>query len=134
MAPGSRHAPAGAPLAVSASAQAGALAAMEASAEVRERVAEITMRRDEMRRALLDQGWVVPASQADLLWLPTGERTAEAAQRLRDRGIAVRVFPGRGLSLSIGPEQSVSPVLGCAWEVLQRFPELRRSEPEAEGD
>lgn len=117
--------PAGIPLSVTAQAEAGALAALEASSETADRVAEIAVRRDEMSRALRDQGWRVPMSQANFLWLPTGERTGEADAVLREFGVIARPFAGDGIRISIGDDASVTPVLAGAASILDRFPELR---------
>ena len=117
--------PAGIPLSVTAQAVAGALAALDEGEETARRVAEITVRRDELRRAMLDQGWPIPASQANFLWLPTLERTGEADEVLRAHGIIARPFAGDGIRISIGDDGSVSPILAATSAILERYPYLR---------
>lgn len=116
---------AGIPLSVTAQAEATALAALAARDETAERVAEIAVRRDEIGRALRAQGWGVPESQANFLWLPTRERTAEADDMLREHGIIARAFPGDGIRVSIGLDATVSPVLAAAAAIIERYPYLR---------
>lgn len=122
--------PAGIPLSVTAQAQAGAVAALAESEENARRVAEITVRRDELARALRDQGWPLPRSQANFLWLPTGERTEQADAILRQHGVVARPFNSDGIRVTVGDDDSVAQVLSAAWAVLERFPYLRRADAE----
>lgn len=116
---------AGIPISVTAQAEAAALAALAARDETAERVAEIAVRRDEISRALRDQGWNVTASQANFVWLPTRERTGEADEIFREHGIVARAFAGEGIRVSIGVDATVSPVLAAAAAILDRYPYLR---------
>lgn len=127
-------APAGIPLSVTAQAEAAALAALDEADEATRRVAEITVRRDEIIRALRDQGWGVPTSQANFFWLPTRERTVEADEILREHGIIARPFPGDGIRVSIGDDASVGRVLAAAGAVIDRFPYLRRDDEDQAQD
>lgn len=120
------------PFLVSAQAQAAALAVMQEADSVRARVNEITMRRDEVRRALIDQGWPIPESQANFVWLPCGELAERVDEILRQGGIVARTFPGDGIRVSIGEEASTSPLLAACARALERYPYLRREEAEAE--
>ncbi|WP_234660312.1 histidinol-phosphate transaminase [Agromyces marinus] len=101
------------PLGVTAVATAGALAALEPAneAELLQRVDALAARRDALRAALVDQGWAVPAAQGNFVWLPTGERTAEVADRLFEAGVVARAFPGDGIRVSVGEEASVDVLL-----------------------
>lgn len=119
------------PFLVSAQAQAAALAVMQEWETVRGRVNEITMRRDEVRRALIDQGWPVPESQANFVWLPCGEIAERVDEILREGGIVARAFPGDGIRVSIGEEASVSPLLAACARAIERYPYLRREDHEA---
>ena len=38
----------------------------------------LAVRRDEVQQALREQGWRVPVSQGNFVWLPTGPATAAA--------------------------------------------------------
>jgi histidinol-phosphate aminotransferase len=52
------------------------------------------------------------------VWLPTGERTVEAAAILESGGIVARVFPPEGIRVSIGEPESVETLLRAASEVV----------------
>ncbi len=116
------------PFAVPAPSQAAALAVMRAGDAVRARVNEITARRDEIRRALYDQGWPVPESQANFVWLPCREQVEGVNAILQAGGIIARPFPGDGIRISIGEEASVTPLLAACWQAIERYPYLRRDE------
>ncbi|WP_087008050.1 histidinol-phosphate transaminase [Gulosibacter sp. 10] len=116
------------PFLISAQAQAAALAVMREPEAVRTRVNEITARRDEVRRALIDQGWDVPETQANFVWLPCGEQTEGVDAILREGGIVARAFPGDGIRVTIAEEESVTPLLAACWRAIERYPYLR-SEP-----
>jgi histidinol-phosphate aminotransferase len=90
------------PLSVTMQAQIGALASIDREDELMERVARIALRRDEVRQALLDQGWRVPEAQGNFVWLPTGSATEAAADMFFDAGLAVRPFAEEGIRVSIG--------------------------------
>lgn len=116
------------PFLISAQGQAAALAVMQEADAVRRRVNEITVRRDEVRRALLDQGWPVPETQANFVYLPCGELTERVAEMLREGGIIARAYPGDGIRITIGEEASVTPLLAACWRIIERYPYLRSDE------
>lgn len=109
------------PLAVTDLAQRAALASLEHEDELMERVAEITRRRDEVRDALLAQGWDVPEAQGNYVWLPTGSRTAAAAEVFDRGGVIVRPL-GDGIRISIGEAEAVEKLLRSAQEVVSMLP------------
>ena len=81
------------PFTVNAIAQAAALASLAAEGELLDRVDAVVKERDRVRGELLAQGWTVPPTEANFVWLPLGEDTAgftAACERQRDRGPAVR--------------------------------------------
>lgn len=110
------------PLSVTAASTTAAIASLEpaAEAELRARVQTIAERRDRVRAALLAQGWPVPRAQGNFVWLPTGERTAEVAERLFDAGLVTRGFPPEGIRISIGEEESVDTLLAILEELVER--------------
>lgn len=118
------------PFTITEQAQAATLAVMQEADAVRERVNEITARRDEVRRALIDQGWPVPESQANFVWLPAREQTEGVNDILLEGGIVARAFPGDGIRVSIGEEASVSPLLAACWQAIERYPYLRQTDAE----
>ncbi|MFN4001359.1 histidinol-phosphate transaminase [Microcella sp.] len=107
------------PLAVTEAAQRAVLAAMQVEPELLARVRELAARRDAVQAALRAQGWRVPVSQGNFVWLPTGPATAAAGEALAAAGIVARVFPPEGIRVSIGEAESVESLLAVAGEVVR---------------
>lgn len=89
------------PFAVNGLAQVAALAAIDAMDEIRERVAVIVEERKRMAAELAASGWEVPASEANFLWLPLGERTDEIYLALEKSGVVTRPFSGEGIRVTV---------------------------------
>ncbi|MCS3844341.1 histidinol-phosphate transaminase [Microbacterium sp. AK031] len=104
----------GIPLSVTAAAETAAIASLDAEAELLDRVAVIVERRTRLLDGLRAQGWDVPDSQANFVWLPTGERTDEVAAAFVAADIIVRPFSGDGIRVSVGEEASIDRVLHVA--------------------
>lgn len=104
----------GIPLSVTAAAETAAIASLDAEAELLDRVAVIVERRTALVTALRAQGWEVPDSQANFVWLPTGDRTDEIAAAFVAADIVVRPFSGDGIRISVGEEPSIDRVLHVA--------------------
>jgi histidinol-phosphate aminotransferase len=88
------------PFAVTDIAQAAALASLDAEAELGERVEAIVQERIAMVRALRDEGWDVPETQANFVWLPVGDDTIDFAAACDP--VSVRPFAGDGVRVSVG--------------------------------
>jgi histidinol-phosphate aminotransferase len=110
------------PLSVTDAARVAALASIEAEDELMERVARIAMRRDKLRDALVQQGWNVPVSNANFVWLPTGDQTEAANGAFFDAGLTVRAFPPEGIRISVGEPESVDKLLAVAADIVQNLP------------
>ncbi len=110
------------PLSVTDAAQVAALASIDREEELMERVARIAMMRDDLRRRLLEQGWVVPEAQGNFVWLATGEHTAAANEAFFDAGLTVRAFPPEGIRISVGEPESVEKLLEVAADIVQNLP------------
>lgn len=106
------------PLSVTAQAATAALASLAAEKQLLERVRIIAGRRDALSDGLVEQGWAVPRSFANFLWLPLGDETTAAAEQLLEAGLVVRAFPGSGIRISIGEEESVPRLLAAAQEII----------------
>jgi len=104
----------GIPLSVTSAGEVAAIASLEAEGELLERVAVIVERRAALVDGLRAQGWDVPDSQSNFVWLPTGARTDEIADAFREADIVVRPFSGDGIRLSVGEEESIEKVLRVA--------------------
>ena len=96
----------GLPFAVSATALAGACAALDAHAEVTEQVVRIVLERERLRRILECARLPVQPSAANFLWLPLGDESVAFTERCARGGVAVRCFPGEGVRISVGTPES----------------------------
>lgn len=97
----------GVPFAVSRLAQAAALAALAHGDEVRQRCEVVVRERERVHAALLATGHQLPPSQANFLWLPLGERSAEFSGHCADHGVMVRAFASDGVRVTVGsPEEN----------------------------
>lgn len=108
----------GIPLSVTSAAERAAIASLDAEEELRSRVDVLVDRRTQLREGLRAQGWPVPESQSNFVWLPTGERTDEIAEVFAEAGLIVRPFSGDGIRISVGEHESVEKVLAVASTVV----------------
>jgi histidinol-phosphate aminotransferase len=108
------------PLSVIESAQLAALASLDHEDQLFERVSHIAVRRDEVWRSLVDQGWEVPRPSGNFVWLPTGAATAEAHAIFASHGVITREL-GEGLRITIGEAGSVDKLLRAAAEVIRNL-------------
>jgi histidinol-phosphate aminotransferase len=102
------------PFAVSSVAQAAAVAALRARAEVCRRADAIVAERTRIRTALLGGGWRVPASEANFLWLRLDDASSAFGRWCDERGIGVRVFPDEGVRVSVGAPENNDAFLAAA--------------------
>jgi histidinol-phosphate aminotransferase len=101
------------PLAVTAVAEAAAVASLDAEDELRGRVRELVRRRDALVAGLHSAGWRVPDAQGNFVWLETGSRTADAVAAFAAAGLVVRPL-GEGLRITVGEEASIARVVEVA--------------------
>jgi histidinol-phosphate aminotransferase len=104
-----------APFAISALSQAAAIAALapDAQHELVERVTVIRAERGRVVAKVRALGFAVPDSQANLIWLPVGERTTEVFAALERHGVVSRAFPGDGVRITIGSPSENDMVLAA---------------------
>jgi len=102
------------PFTVSSVAQAAAIASLNAENELLDRVETTVKERDRVREALLADGWTVPVSEANFVWLRLGDDTTAFAAACDAAGIAVRPFAGEGARISIGTPQANDAFLAVA--------------------
>ncbi|MGW1187825.1 histidinol-phosphate transaminase [Streptomyces sp. NPDC002559] len=94
------------PFGVSQLAQDAAVASLRAEDELLGRVGSLVGERDRVQRTLAEQGWTVPESQANFVWLRLGDRTADFAAVCERAGVMVRPFAGEGVRVSIGEDEA----------------------------
>jgi histidinol-phosphate aminotransferase len=102
------------PFSVSALAQEAAIAALGDGEEVSRRAKLTVAERERVRAALRDAGYEVPASQANFVWLPLGERTTAFAESCLAGGVVVRPFAGEGVRVTIGTDAENDQFLAAA--------------------
>jgi histidinol-phosphate aminotransferase len=95
------------PFSSSGVAQAAAIAALRADAEMARRAAAVVVERDRVQTALRKLVPEVPATQANFVWLPIGDRSVPFAAACEAAGIIVRPFDGEGVRITVGtPEEN----------------------------
>ncbi|MCS0635159.1 histidinol-phosphate transaminase [Streptomyces sp. LP05-1] len=94
------------PFGVSQLAQEAAVASLRAEDELWGRVGTLVCERTRVHEGLVGQGWTVPDSQANFVWLRLGERTVDFAAACERAGVVVRPFPGEGVRVTIGETEA----------------------------
>ena len=95
------------PFSVSGLAQQCAIAALGEEDEVRRRAAETVAERERVAAALRNNGYEVPASEANFVWLPIGEDATPFAEHCAADDVLVRPFAGEGVRVTTGlPEEN----------------------------
>jgi histidinol-phosphate aminotransferase len=102
------------PFTVNALAQAAAIASLEAEAELLERVEAVVKERDRVRGELQGQGWTVPPTEANFVWLRLGDDTADFAEACDRTGVSVRPLGADGARVSIGDRDANDALLAVA--------------------
>jgi histidinol-phosphate aminotransferase len=90
------------PFTVNSVAQAAAVASLNAEDELLSRVESVVKERERVRETLLAEGWSVPVTEANFVWLRLGDDTMRFAQACDAAGVAIRPFAGEGTRVSIG--------------------------------
>jgi histidinol-phosphate aminotransferase len=107
------------PFAVSALAQAAAIAAIDAEAEIAQRVGDILSERARVIAELSAAGWHLPDAQANFVYLPIGERTDEVYLGLERRGVVTRPFSNEGIRVTISTPEENDRFLRTLAEVIE---------------
>lgn len=106
------------PFAVNHVAQAAAIASLAAEEELMERVERTVAERERVAERLAADGWTVPPSEANFVWLRLGPHTSEFAVACAEAGVAVRPFAGEGVRVTIGEPEANDAFL----EAAEAFP------------
>jgi histidinol-phosphate aminotransferase len=102
------------PFSVNSIAQTAAVASLNAEDELLERVETVVKERERVREALIADGWTVPVSEANFVWLRLADQTAAFAEACDMVGVAVRPYPGDGARISIGTPAANDAFLAAA--------------------
>ena len=99
------------PFAVSALAQAGAVASLAAEPELQERIDVLVAERGRMVDELRAAGLPVTETQANFLWIPAGKASDAVAGVFAERGVSVRCFSDDGIRISVGAHHENDAVI-----------------------
>ena len=102
------------PFSVNHVAQAAAIASLAAEPELLDRVEAVTGERSRVRDALLSDGWTVPPTEANFVWLRLGPDTGDFAAQCEAAGISIRPFGDEGARVSIGDPEANEAFLAVA--------------------
>ena len=81
----------------------------------------VVKERDRVNEALKADGWAVPESEANFVWLRLGGHTAQFAQACDAAGISVRPYGEEGARISIGTRAANDAFLAVANAFPHRF-------------
>ncbi len=106
------------PFGVSTIAQQAAIASLGAFDELKERVDLLVGERQRVVSGLRHQGWHIPQTQANFVWLPLGA-DAQAFTAAADRvGLVVRCFAGEGVRATVAETEANDRLLRVARDFL----------------
>ncbi|MDQ0775885.1 histidinol-phosphate aminotransferase [Streptomyces aurantiacus] len=94
------------PFGVSQLAQDAAVASLRAEDELFGRVGALVSERARVVETLRGQGWTIPDTQANFVWLRLGERTVDFAAACERAGVVVRPFAGDGVRVTVGETEA----------------------------
>src|SRR5699024_786674 len=102
------------PFGVSDLAERAAIASLSAYEELEVRVKALVEERERVLTGLREQGWTVPDTQANFVWLPLGEDSADFAAACQEPGLTVRTFQGDGVRCTIAETEANDRLLQVA--------------------
>jgi len=94
------------PFGVSTIASAAAIVSLAAEDALLDRVEALVGERTRVEAALADQGWRLPASQANFVWLRLGDRIGELVAACEAVNLAVRPYGDDGVRVTIGEREA----------------------------
>ncbi len=95
------------PFSVTNVSQAAAIASVDAADELLARTDALVAERARVAAGLRDTGYILPASQANFVWLPLGPRTRDFVREAANARLVVRPFAPDGVRITIGaPEEN----------------------------
>src|SRR6476661_5621345 len=95
-----------------------AIASLAAWDELAERVDALVAERERVVAALRHQGWPVPDTEANFVWLPLGSDTEAFARAADGAGLVVRPLPGEGARCTIAETEANDRLLEVARSFL----------------
>jgi histidinol-phosphate aminotransferase len=102
------------PFTVNSIGQAAAVASLAAESELLQRVELVVKERDRVRDELLGQGWTVPPTEANFVWLPLADRSTEFTAHCEAAGVTVRPYLPDGVRVTIADPDASDAFLAAA--------------------
>ena len=102
------------PFGVSTLAQVAAVASLNAEDQLAARVREIVAERDRVVSDLRGSGWNPPHTEANFVWLPTGEGTTAFTAACEAVGVMVRPFDPEGVRITVATREVDDQFLAVA--------------------
>jgi histidinol-phosphate aminotransferase len=102
------------PFSVSSVAQAAAIAALDDADALLAGCAGVISERERVRDALLAEGFTVPPTQSNFVWLALGERTAPFAAHCLQHKVVVRPFAPDGVRVTVSTPEENDAFLAAA--------------------
>jgi histidinol-phosphate aminotransferase len=115
------------PFGVSGVAQRAAIASLAAADELAERVEALVAERARVVAGLAEQGWDLPDAQANFVWFPMGDQTADLAAAFDEAGLVVRPYGSDGVRVTIGEVEANDRLLQVAADYRSAHPEAPQS-------
>ncbi|GAA0424091.1 histidinol-phosphate transaminase [Streptomyces luteireticuli] len=109
------------PFGVTQISQEAAIASLRSEEALAERVEALVEERTRVVEGLVGQGWTVPESHANFVWLRLGERTADFAEACERGGVIVRPFAPDGVRITIGETEANTLFLKAAEEFRKQL-------------
>jgi histidinol-phosphate aminotransferase len=113
------------PFGVSTLAQEAAVASLAAGEQLAERVDALVAERERVLGALHAQGWSLPRTQANFVWFPLGEQTADFAAACNARALVVRPYGTDGVRVTIGEPEANDRLVEVAGAFRRSAADLR---------
>jgi len=107
---------AGVPFAIPVPAQMAALEVLQHPADTQRRVATILRERARLAEVLRAQGAPVVVGHGNFVWLPLGKDTSKIGDDLLRRGVAVKIYDGLGLRVTVGTSHE-NDMFIAAWNI-----------------
>ncbi len=108
------------PFTLSNISQAAAIASLDAADELLARTDGVVAERVRVSAGLRDAGFTLPPSQANFVWLPLGEHTADFVQQAANARIVVRPYGSDGVRVTIGAADENDTLLRFAQGFAER--------------
>jgi histidinol-phosphate aminotransferase len=106
------------PFGVSTIAQQAAIASLDVFDELKARVDALVGERQRVVAGLRHQGWHIPETQANFVWLPLGADAEAFAAAADKAGLVVRCFPGEGVRATVAETEANDRLLRVSRDFL----------------